>query len=49
MKKSCRILFLLLALMPMGAAAQLSSNPDKFIGNITTGYQADAGGGVPQF
>ena len=29
--------------------AQLSTNPDKFLGNITTGYQVDAGGGVPNF
>ena len=36
-------------MMPMGAAAQLSSNPDKFIGNITTRYQMDAGEGLPQF
>ena len=49
MKKPSRLLFLLLALIPMGAAAQICSNPDKFIGNITTGYQVDAGGGVPQF
>lgn len=26
-----------------GAKAQLSSNPDKFLGNITTGYQVDWG------
>lgn len=31
------------------ARAQLSSNPYKFLGNITTGYNVDAGGGVPQF
>ena len=31
------------------ASAQLSSNPDKFLGNITTRYSMDAGGGVPQF
>ena len=31
------------------ANAQLSTNPDKFLGNITTSYQMDAGGGVPQF
>ena len=31
------------------ASAQLSTNPDKFLGNITTGYQMDAGGGVPQY
>ena len=31
------------------AFAQLSSNPDKFLGNITTRYQMDAGGGVPKY
>ena len=31
------------------AFAQLSSNPDKFLGNITTSYQVDAGGGVPVY
>ena len=31
------------------AHAQLSSNPYKFLGNITTSYNVDAGGGVPQF
>ena len=31
------------------ANAQLSTNPDKFLGNITTRYQMDAGGGVPQY
>lgn len=29
--------------------AQLSSNPDKFLGNITTRGAVDAGGGVPAF
>lgn len=31
------------------ASAQLSTNPDKFLGNITTSYNMDAGGGVPQY
>jgi len=31
------------------ASAQLSENPDKFLGNITTRYAMDAGGGVPQY
>ncbi|MBO4721234.1 MAG: endo-1,4-beta-xylanase [Prevotella sp.] len=31
------------------ASAQLSSNPDKFLGNITTRYQMDAGGGVQKY
>ena len=30
-------------------SAQLSSNPDKFLGNITTRYQMDAGGGVQPY
>lgn len=29
--------------------AQLSQNPNKFLGNITTRYQVDAGGGVPSY
>ena len=29
--------------------AQLSSNPNKFLGNITTQYRMDAGGGVPKY
>ena len=34
----------LLALLPaMGTQAQLSKNPDKFLGNITTSYQIDYG------
>ena len=31
------------------ASAQLSSNPNKFLGNITTSYQVDAGGGIPAY
>lgn len=31
-------------LLPMSAGAQLSQNPDKFLGNITTRYQMDASG-----
>lgn len=30
-------------LSPVGVKAQLSSNPDKFLGNITTNYQVDYG------
>ena len=30
-------------LMSLSAGAQLSSNPDKFLGNITTGYNVDYG------
>jgi hypothetical protein len=29
--------------------AQLSTNPDKFLGNITTRGGVDAGGGVPSY
>ena len=36
-------------LMTTQASAQLSSNPNKFLGNITTRYQMDAGGGVPKY
>ena len=35
--------------LAMTVKAQLSSNPDKFLGNITTRYQVEAGGGVPQY
>ena len=38
-----------MCLSPLATKAQLSSNPDKFLGNITTRYQMDAGGGVPSF
>lgn len=31
------------------ASAQLSSNPDKFLGNITTRGNVEAGGGVPKY
>ncbi|MBR4811387.1 MAG: endo-1,4-beta-xylanase, partial [Bacteroidaceae bacterium] len=31
------------------ATAQLSQNPDKFLGNITTAYRVDAGGGVEEY
>ena len=36
-------LALLVSLFTLQASAQLSSNPDKFLGNITTGYQIDYG------
>lgn len=36
-----------LCLLP--AAAQLSQNPNKFLGNITTRGQIEAGGGVPKY
>lgn len=38
-----------LCLSPVAMKAQLSSNPDKFLGNITTRYQMNAGGGVPDY
>ena len=40
---------MLACLSPMKVNAQLSSNPDKFLGNITTRYQMDAGGGVDPY
>lgn len=40
---------LLSALCLSNANAQLSQNPDKFLGNITTRYQVDPGGGVPAY
>lgn len=40
---------LVLGLFPMKSQAQLSSNTDKFLGNITTRYNVDAGGGVEPF
>ena len=43
------ILLGVLCVMPFNAEAQLSQNPDKFLGNITTRYQVDAGGGVPAY
>lgn len=36
-------------LLPTASFAQLSSNPDKFLGNITTRSNVDAGNGVPPF
>ncbi|MCR5680667.1 MAG: endo-1,4-beta-xylanase [Prevotella sp.] len=39
----------LAAVLPLCAGAQISSNPNKFLGNITTGYSVDAGGGVPAY
>lgn len=42
MKKKCFSLFIGL-LSVVGAQAQLSTNPDKFLGNITTSYQIDYG------
>ncbi len=36
-------------LLPTTLLAQLSTNPDKFLGNITTRGNVDAGGGVPAY
>ena len=33
----------------LGAGAQISTNPNKFLGNITTRSNVEAGGGVPQY
>lgn len=40
---STKALLAALALMPAIGLAQLSTNPDKFLGNITTSYQIDYG------
>jgi len=40
---------LLLSLVSVTANAQLSSNPDKFLGNITTRYQVDVSGIEPYY
>lgn len=40
---------LLLSLVSVAANAQLSSNPDKFLGNITTRYQIDVSGIEPYY
>ena len=46
----CMCLTLLGLSLPLAeASAQLSSNTDKFLGNITTRYNVDAGGGVASF
>ena len=48
MKKTLAIIAVA-CLCTVQANAQLSSNPDKFLGNITTRYSVDAGGGVEPF
>lgn len=48
MKKIVSIIFICL-FTSIGAQAQVSSNPYKFLGNITTSYNVDAGGGVPAY
>ena len=47
--KKTLVCLLCAGLMTTQASAQLSSNPNKFLGNITTRYQMDAGGGVPKY
>ena len=42
-------LFLAVSLFALPSAAQLSSNPNKFLGNITTRGNVEAGGGVPKY
>ena len=50
MQRKIKICLLLVAvLLPSASFAQLSSNPYKFLGNITTSYNVDAGGGVPAY
>ena len=50
MRKTIKISLLLMALsVPSASFAQLSANPDKFLGNITTRGNVDAGGGVPNY
>ena len=40
---------LFMGILTINAHAQVSSNPDKFLGNITTSGNVEAGGGIPQF
>ena len=47
--KKCMITWALAAMLPLCASAQLSTNPYKFLGNITTSYSVDAGGGIPKY
>ena len=50
MKRIIKTCLLLAALsIPTALSAQLSSNPDKFLGNITTRGNVEAGGGVPLY
>ena len=49
MKKLYFVILGVMCLMPYATYAQLSKNPNKFLGNITTRYQVDAGGGVPDY
>ena len=38
-----------IGMISLGAQAQLSTNPNKFLGNITTRGNVEAGGGLPQY
>ena len=50
MRRTIKISVLVVAvLLPAISFAQISSNPNKFLGNITTRGSVDAGGGVPNF
>ena len=49
MKKRIIIAALVAMFFGLKSTAQVSSNPDKFLGNITTGYNVDAGGGIPLY
>ena len=43
------LLMVAVSLCVLPASAQLSTNPYKFLGNITTRGQVEAGGGVPKY
>lgn len=47
LKRNLLIIATNLCILP--SFAQLSSNPYKFLGNITTSYNVDAGGGIPSY
>ena len=47
--KKILIIAILCLLTTLGVRAQLSSNPYKFLGNITTRGNVEAGGGVPSY
>lgn len=47
--KKVSVLSCMLLLLATATHAQISTNPNKFFGNITTSYNVDAGGGIPAF
>ena len=50
MQRIIKISLLLVALLlPSASFAQLSTNPNKFLGNITTWSNVDAGDGIPAY